>query len=452
MENKYFYIIGGAVLGLGLLGLIIYAVVSGGRDEEKKQPTNEPITLTIWRLYENEDVFKPIFDDFRYDHPNITIVYEKKSVAEYEETITNAIAGGKGPDILSVPNDWLVKHKDKLVAAPDDLMTETQYKERFVDIASKDAVIDGKIYGMPLYADALALYYRREVMSEALTRIRQAAPDTDHTAEARLLTRPPATWDDLVAVVKLVTQRKGNDIATTGLAMGTADTTQNSAAILQALMLQNGAKMTNVDKSAASFQLPDKSQTGEPYYPGTEALDFYTAFAKTDRSVYNWNDRLGTSLEAFMNAKVAMMINFQFVQQDLKQLAPNLAYDVAALPQIKGSTAPVNVASYMIETVTKDSKHPREAWQLIKFMTEPRGASVFRSATRRPSAIRSQVEGNLDAFAVGIQSAQSIYKPDAKKYDEIFREMIKAVVDLKQPPQAAIDVAANRVTQLLLGK
>ena len=450
MENKYLLAIGGAVVFLLLIASIIFALVRRGGGEEGPQ-TPEPVTLTVWRLFEGEEVFKPIFDQYRQEHPNVTIVYERKDPAEYEELATNAIAGGKGPDIWSIPNEWLVKHRDKLAPAPEGLVTSEQYQEEFFDVVVEDGLFENKIYGMPLYVDTLALYYNRELMAEALARFKQASPGADHTEQNRLLTRPPATWDDLVSAVKLIRQVNGTDVTVSGLAMGTADTTQNAPAILQALMIQNGASMTNVDRSAASFHLPDQTQTGTPYYPGTEALDFYTAFAKTDRAVYNWNDRLGSSVDAFMNRKAAMMINFQYVRQDLKQRAPTLSYEVASLPQIKGGTEPANVASYMMETVTKNSTHPEIAWDLIYYMVKRQG-SVYHSVTRRPSPLQGVNRGDPAAFQTGARLAKSVYKPDAKKYDEYFREMVRAVVDLRQPPQTAIDVAANKVTQLLLGK
>jgi len=452
MENKYLLIIAGSVVFLLLVASIIYAVVRRGGGEEQQQ-TTDPVTITIWRLFDEEDAFQPIFDQYKSDHPNVTIVYEKKDVADYEEVFTNAIAGGKGPDILSLPNDWLVKHKDKLIAAPETVMKLEEYQEQFVEIANNDAVIDNQIYGMPLYTDSLALYYNSEITGDALVRLREANPGGDLSAQQLLLTRPPTNWTDLIEAVKLITQRNGNDVTVAGIAMGTAETTLNSAAILQALMLQNGSTMTNVDRSAASFHLPSETQTGKQYFPGTEALDFFTAFAKTDRTVYNWNDRMGSSLEAFMNKKAAMMINFKYVQQDLRQRAPTLRFDVAPLPQIKGPTnPPANVASYMVETVTKDADNPDVAWGLVKHMANPSQVASYRTVTRRTSAIRRQVEGGSDPFAIGIENAKSVYKPDAKKYDDSFREMIRAVVDLRQPPQTAIDVAANKVTQLLLGQ
>jgi ABC-type glycerol-3-phosphate transport system substrate-binding protein len=449
METKYIFLIGGVFLVLLLLLGLILALRGRG---DGGGGTTEPATLTVWRLFDKEEVFEDMFADFISDHPNVTIVYERKNPADYEAVFTNAIAGDRGPDILSLPNDWMVKHKDKLVPAPDNVITASEVKDLYVNVVSQDAVFDDQVFGLPLYVDSLALYYNLELFTQALTRVREANPNADITTELNLLTRPPTTWDDLAAVVRLVTQRNGAAVTTTGLAMGTADTTQASAAILQALMLQNGAAMANADRSAASFHLPSQSQTGSPFYPGTEALDFYTAFAKPDRTVYNWNNQLGSSLEVFMNRKAAMMINFQFVQQDLAQRSPTLQYGVAPLPQIKGATEPVNVASYLLETVTKNSPHPELAWELVRFMTRPERVVRYRSATRRPSAIRSQVQGNSDAFPQGAWIAQSIYKPDAVKYDEYFREMIRAVVDLRQPPQTAIDVAANKVTQLLLGQ
>jgi ABC-type glycerol-3-phosphate transport system substrate-binding protein len=272
------------------------------------------------------------------------------------------------------------------------------------------------------------------------------------TKERQLLSRPPKTWDDIVSLVKLVTIKSGHNVSLSGLAMGTSETTNNAAAILQALMLQNGAKMINETKTAAAFHLPSTTQTGEPYYPGTEALDFYTSFARPNRATYTWNNKMGSSLEAFMNKKATMMINFQYAQNEIKQRAPTLNFEVAALPQITGATSAVNVASYMIEAVTKTSPRPEEAWKLVKFMTDRQNVSRYQSAARRPSAYRRANEGDTAAFPLGVRTAQSVYKPEEGKFDQYFKEMIRAVVELNQPPQATVEVAANKITDLLQGK
>ena len=450
METKHFALIAvGVVVVLVTIGVVLN--LRARRDSRPKPITTDNVTLTVWRLFDSEEPLRPIIDEYRAENPNVTIVYEKKNPADYEALFTNAIAGGKGPDILSLPNEWLVKHRDKLVPMPAEMMTVEQFRDTYARVVVEEVVAEDKIYGLPLYADSLALYVNPVIFNDTLNRLREANPTATLDEERRLLSDPPATWDDVVAVVKLVTQKRGTDVTLSGLAMGTAETTQNAPAILQALMLQNGAEMTNATRTEAAFHLPDTKRTGEAFYPGTQALDFFTSFARPNTTVYSWNDRMGSSLDAFMNGKAAMMINFQYVQQDLRQRAPTLSFEVGPLPQIKGTTEPVNVASYMVETVTKDADRPEVAWHFLKYLAE-RGGSKYRSATRRTSPRRIDLEGNQDPFAIGIRSSRSIYKPDAPKYDGYFREMIASVVNLRQPPQAAIEVAAGKVTKLLQGQ
>jgi ABC-type glycerol-3-phosphate transport system substrate-binding protein len=412
--------------------------------------SNEPITLTFWHLFDSAEVFQPIIDDYKHEHPNITVTVEKKSPQDYEFESLNSLAADKGPDIWSLPNDWLPKHSDKLVTKPGDQNLD-DFAKLYAPIVSTDVIIDGKIYGLPLYVDSLGVYFNRDLFTETLTAWRKAHPNDDETGVSQLLKGVPGNWDDFVEAVKLLTVRSGNNIERAGVAMGTSGNTDNANAILSALMLQNGTAMVNANKSQATFNLSAKKQTGETFNPGTEALAFYTAFATPGNAYYSWNGATPLSIDAFINGKAAMIIDFAFVQNVLKQRAPTLNWDTASLPQIKGTTAThaVNYGSYLVVTVTKSAKDSAAAWDFVNFLGSRTSLGTYRSATRRPPPFRDQLEGDVGAFSVGSLAAQTFYKPDAVKVDQIFTDMINEVVGNKLSAQAAIDAAAARYTELL---
>ena len=70
----------------------------------------QPIELTVWKPFEEQEALSPIFESYRKLHPNVNFHYVKKDVATYENELVNALASGTGPDIFSIHNDWLPQY------------------------------------------------------------------------------------------------------------------------------------------------------------------------------------------------------------------------------------------------------------------------------------------------------------------------------------------------------
>lgn len=439
------------------------ALCSKGGGGVVKVPEKE-VTLTIWRLFDSDEIFKPIIETYQSLHPNVKIQYVKKDFAEYEIETTNAIAGGSGPDIWSIHNDWLPKHADKLVEMPEGLLAGgtgkgkkdnlTMLKDNFAPTVSADSVFNNKVYGIPLSVDTLALYYNRDIFFNT----RKEYDQKNISLKPEMLTRAPATWDEFVETVKFLTKKDGSNIMGSAVAMGTANNVNRSMDILSVLMMQNNARMVSADQKSAIFNQPIKKETGEQVYAGTNALDFYTSFANPSKETYTWNNSFASSADAFAKGQTAMMINYSYQQSYLAQKAPTLNYSIAPLPQIRGAAVPIDYPSYWIETVTKSSKNPDVAWDFINFLYT-KGGDLYLTFTKKPPAKISGAAklsvaeriGATNPFTFQVVTAQSWYKGKSPtKVDNIFAEMIENVISKNQPLQNAIDTAASAVTKLLV--
>lgn len=456
MLKKYIFIF---ILIVLLSTLGASCSCTGGNNAEKLPK----ITLTVWHVFDDENVLKPIIDLYQQLNPNITIEYVKKDFAEYEKQTLDALAAGKGPDIWMIRNDWVFKHTDKLVPmtkrlfikSDNDVRTDVKiYEDMFPEIAVKNNIINGNIYGIPLSIDTLALYYNVDHFKEITSKLILE----NNTKDAEMFSYPPNEWEQFLKMVQLLTQKddKGN-ITRSGAAFGSAKNIDNSYDILAALMLQNNTQMSSADNLTATFNLPITKETGEPAYVGTEALNFYTSFADPNKESYAWNDSMPNSLEAFMQGKTSMMINYGYARARIAQQAPTLNYKVGPLPQVPGSLTSVDYASYWVETVTNNSKNPSQAWAFIKFLYE--NSSEYNVATQRPYAkkiselsIPATKQRNIlggDPFTYQPMTAKYWYKGNyPTKVDIAFSDMINDVVTNKEPVQKAIDKGALVVTQL----
>ncbi|MCL5795700.1 MAG: extracellular solute-binding protein [Patescibacteria group bacterium] len=446
-------------LVLTLLAIFILTTFSGCSLFPGSQTASGPKqTITIWQLFDNKEVFDPIIQDYisnKKSEINVDVVYIKKDYNEYINETVNALAAGKGPDIWMIRNDWMPREYDKLKPMPDTLMTVEQYKQKYPDVAVNDNVIDGKIYGIPWSIDTLVLYYNTNIFQKTRDELinNKSLLSTDSA-----LIDGPLDWEEFIKDIKLLTIKNGNTISRAGAALGTSKNVDRSEDILSALMLQNSTKMVSDDKKSATFNLPISKQSGEPYYAGTKALEFYTAFSNPTKEAYTWNDSMPNSVQAFIDGKVAMMINYGYIRDTLYNQAPTLKYDIAPLPQIKDATTAVDYASYWVETVTNNSKNPALAWDFINYVSKNKTQNYSQS-TKRPLPFRpdtgfvpttkDRVKQKNSVFLFQLTSAQDWYKGQyPQNVDTIFQQMITNVVG-GQPLQNTIDAAASDVTTLL---
>lgn len=457
---------GNILLRIGIIALI--GITLTGCKPKTTNPntpggtgTAAPKTITIWRPFDSDEIFKPIISEFKLDNPNVTLVYKQIPADEYELTVSEALAAGTGPDIWSIRNDWMPRHQDKLIAMPDNLLAsfaqnQTTDQDRlnhlFVPVVSKDVFLDGKVYGLPYSVDPLVIYKNKAVFDAKISQLRRNNKDAD----ADFLLENFNTYDKLQRAIQLLTDRNGDQITVAGLAAGTSNNVTRAEDVVYAMMLQNHTEMTSVEHTNASFHLGVRDAVGQTTFPGTDALQRFANFADPSKPYYTWNASMPNDMTAFMNNKVAMIFGYQYYQLSFKQQAPNMQYSVMPLPQIRDTDTPVDYASYYVETVTKNAKDPTLAWQVLANLTINRG-EMYRSADHRPSpkAVAEpptviQRADLISPFTYEQQTAVDWYKtkrPD--KVDTIFRELIQKVGTRAQPAQNAIEAAAQSVSTLL---
>jgi len=450
--NKKIFIIGGVIVALiviGIGGFLIFrkpSTTPGGTTTPVdclKDPTNKacpqtPVntseaSLTIWGVFDDSSVFQPLIDAFNKQNPNVKVTYVKKSYADYENTLVDAIASDSGPDIFAVSNFWVPKHKSKMAAANPNILSAQEFSQSFITSAYNDFVADGKVYGVPLYTDDLALIYNRKLFNK------------DSISD------PPQNWNDVLDYSKILTKKAPGDpktITQGGIALGTSGVTR-SADILTALMLQNGTPMISDDKRSYLFNQFVKDPSGNPIYPGTSALNFYTSFANPDKASYSWNDTLGNSIDAFAQEKVAMIIGYSYFIPQIVKANPSLIYGVSPLPQIKGAPENIDFVNYWGWSVSNRSKNTDMAWTFLNFLTQRDQISNYLQATSLTSPQKNQTGGSNKVFDDQKYYSQTIFKGDADIFDQIFTSMIDDVVKFNQPNQSAIDSAARQANDML---
>ncbi|NQV00784.1 MAG: extracellular solute-binding protein [Parcubacteria group bacterium] len=400
-----------------------------------KEPVKD-VELEFWGVFDDADVYESFINDFNKEYPRIEIEYHKKISSTYEKDLLEAMASGRGPDIFMLHNTWLPRYEDKIWAAPLELITFKEVQDNFVDVVVNDFIIDNYVCALPLSVDTLALYYNKDIFN------------------TNGIPQPAETWEDFLSDVEKITVKdeRGN-IIKAGAALGTARNINRSTDILSLLMLQSGAQMVNSEKTKAIF---DESVDfdGENFCPGQRAFEFYTDFTNPLKSVYTWNTRMHYSIDAFYEGKTAMMFNYAYHFPTVQTKAPYLNFDVASMPQIKGSIKDINYANYWGLTVSHNCQDSREAWQFIVWLTNKENSQKYLEITKRPTARRDLVfwqkdDPDMGIFAEQALTAYSWYQVDNSSIETVLADMIESVVLGEATIREAIEKAANQVTSLM---
>lgn len=442
---------------LVLFGMIV--LLTGFRCTIFPQKATErikPVVLNWWRVGDAPDTATEIINKFQEQYSHVKINYQQFRSEEYEQALLEAWAEDRGPDIFSVPNTWLGKYKSKILPMPAKMSIGRQVltgtlkkdyqviveqkkapvlrdlKNNFVGAVIDDVYQEDQIWGLPMAIDTLALYYNRDLLNQAK------------------IVDAPKTWEDLVISVKALTlfdaQQK---IIQSGIALGTATNVNHAADILSALMMQNGTAMNN--NSRASFN--EASADDKSYYPGEEALRFYTDFANPTKEVYSWNKDMPSSFDAFIQGKTAFYFGTAADLLKIRNLAPTLNFDIEKFPQISGSLKEANIADYYVETVAKKTKYLNEAWVFLNFATDAQNVKSYLDRAKKPTAQRSLIKAQLQdfdlaPFANEVLIAQSWYRGKSwSVVEKALKDMIDDVANNGRTVKEAINYYIQVVNQ-----
>ena len=446
----------------GLLLLGLFMITTGFECKlasSKEQDLLKPAELVWWGTFDNPEDLTDLINDYNVIHPNIKISYRKLREEEFEQALLDALAEDRGPDLISITNVDLDQWLSKLAPLPESTelayqysktslgvkeetvtevrtntsLTPQQLREQFLDVVYGDVVRGGEIYGLPLTVDTLVMFYNRDLFNNAG------------------LPLPPTTWSELQGdVTRLTFQNREGELVQSGAALGTMSNVEAGTDILALLMLQNGARMT-VGGQVLFHQLP--AGADRTYNPGPEAIRFYTDFANPTKEVYTWNDSFPNSVDAFIQAKVAIIFGYNQHRQYLEaRRQGKLNYEVVAVPQIEGRPA-VNIARYPVHAVMRKTAHVNEAWDFLQFAAKRDEVKKYLDRTKRLTAVRSLVgdqtgDDELRVFAEQLLTSVSWYHgKNAAAMESAFSDLITSVLKDNIPPADAAELAAQKIQQ-----
>ena len=444
-----------------LILMVLFGLSATGCTKKSTSSTAAP-TVKIWRYNQDYDAYKKIIDDFQKKLSGSIISYANNGGSDYEQKAVNSLAAKKGPDIWSIPNEWIGDNEDKTLPLPDKFFKDSKGKYlNTVDEVKKnfpkgiwEQLIrsDGKIVGMPSSVESLVLYYNEDLFSEAFDDYKKAHKDEDidTTPVKQVLKQAPKTWNDLVEQEKYITKIENDKIVRSTIALGTTNNLPYSNDILSLLMMQNGAKIIGDNRSDVLFNIPTTSPSGVTIWPGQLALEFYTSFSNPKDNKYTWNQSMPSALDAFGTGQVAMVIGYPELGQQIKEKYPKFSFSTTAIPQPSISSTPVNYIRFSIESVTVTSSNSTNAFNLLASYTDIDNQKSIPKEIKTYSAYQKTLESlsDNDFQASQILTGSTYYKKKHVQFDAEFNNMINSVVQNGISCQDAVTTASQAITKL----
>lgn len=164
--------------------------------------------ITFWHSFTQGPRLEKIqaaADAFMAKHPKVKINIETFSWADFYTKWTTGLASGNVPDISSTVASQLVEMIDAEAVLPVDKLIDGIGRNRFMANALTEMTArDGKCYGVPLYLNTEAMWYRKDLLNKYNLEV-------------------PSTWEEMYKAAKIITDGENGEAYGAAMPMGAND-------------------------------------------------------------------------------------------------------------------------------------------------------------------------------------------------------------------------------------
>ncbi|MCW5745468.1 MAG: ABC transporter substrate-binding protein [Alphaproteobacteria bacterium] len=290
--------------------------------------------------------------DFEKENPGITVkpIY----AGTYQETIVKALTAHKSgaPPVTSVllSTDMFTLIDEDAIVPFDDLAKgagDAAWIKSFYPAFMFNSQTGGKTWGIPFQRSTIVLYWNKELFKEA-------GLDPE---------KPPANWDEQVAMATKLTKRDASGNATQwGMQVPSSGFPYW---LFQAFTTQNGVELMNQAGDTTYYDKPEV----------VAALQYWVDLSRKHKvhppGIVEW----GTTPKDFFERKTAMMWT---TTGNLTNVRKNAKFDfgVAMLPAGKRRGTPTGGGNFYV--FKKSTPQQREAaLKFIRWITSPERAAQW---------------------------------------------------------------------------
>lgn len=407
--------------GVGILA------ISKANNSASKDPADAKVTM--WGV-QPSTFMEPIIAA-----SGANVVYSQKSADTFYQSYIEALANGKGPDLLLLTQADVYRFISRLAPIPYQNFPERTFRDQFVDGAEVFLHPAG-ILGFPIGQNPLVMYWNKDMITSAG------------------LVAPPTTWDKFPALVPLLTKKDGaQNIVQAPVALGEYGNVTNAKAILSSLIMQAGGKVVDYVNGNLGGAL--MNTYGNTLNPAVSSLDFYTQFSNPVKATYTWNRSLASSKTLFLNGSLAVYFGFASEAPELRAKNPNLDFDVAVLPQANGTNKKAVYADFYLAAISRSTTNYAAAFKSATLLSSAGAALKWAPARTdivpaQKAALMASPERSADTpvFYSSALWGRTWIDPNAKSSDNVFGTMIGDVTAGRTSTGDAVKNALGKLNSL----
>jgi len=330
----------------------------------------KPVPLTFWTSHTppDSDTLKAMTDTWNKANASIQVQFVQVPGSETDVAkLMTAVRGGTGPDVYFLDRFTVAQRAAAGVLTDlTDLVkkADPNMASKYVPFAWQETQFKGKTYALPFDTDSRALFYNKDM-------IKAAGFDPAMFDPAN----GPLTVDQVKQIAFKI-NKKDSKGAYTQVGFIPYDT--NNQGWHYTWGFAFGGKFADM---AAGKVTPDDENIVKAF---TFLHDWAKAMgpqqAATFISTYEPPNN-PPQQNPFFLGKLAMMVNGDWMLNQLRQYAPNLNWGVTYIPVANKGDKPFTWAGGWSLVIPTGSKHLNEAFKFLSWMTGPEGQKTYSVGT-----------------------------------------------------------------------
>ncbi len=408
-------------LAIGV-ALVILAISKGGAGANVGH-------VLIWGT-EDQTAFDAFVRSVYEKDETVQITYIQKSRSAFDQSLITAIADGVAPDVILLPESFILKYQDRIYEIPYASYPQRQFKDSFIQGAEIFLGATGVI-ALPLSVDPLVMYWNRDIFANAGIAV------------------PPKYWDEtLLLPARLTKKNQNGTLSQSAIAFGEYFNTENAKAILSGLFLQLGNPIVYPGSTGGYVS----SLAGNPDV--SSALRFYTDFSNPTSPLYSWNRSMASDKNSFVGGTLAVYFGKASELRNIREKNPNLNFDVSYFPQLRDSTVRVVPASLSGLAVLKNSKNLAGSLAVIRKLSDADSAKKWSDISLLPPLRRDLLANKpsdsfLSIFYDSALWAKGWLDPAVNSTSAIYSDLIDNVTTGSKNYADALKEAGDKINNLL---
>ena len=350
-----------------------------------------------------------------------------ETISQIERKLLVAIAGGNPPDVAGLYAFAVCSYADRNALTPlDDRLAEASMtREDYIHVFWDMCKHRGTMWALPTTPATVALHWNKRLF-------REAGLDPD---------RPPKTIAELDALAEKLTRRDAS-----GTLSQVGFLPQEPGWWNWAWGFWFGGRLWD-SKQTITADSPENVRAFEwiKSYSDKYGVDAIRRFA-------SGFGNFSSPQNAFLSGRVAMQMQGVWMHNFIDMYAPGMQWSAAPFPSAVPGLENVTIADEDIIVIPRGSRHPREAWEFIRFSNSQKGMEILCAGQRKFSPLRKTTaefwekhpHPYITLFRDLAESPNVVHHPKTGVVNEYRREMQNAFDSVRlgssTPKEALADV------------